>query len=276
MPQFSLAGATILVTGAAGDIGAATAAMFGREGASVVITDRKKDDLDRVAATLSDGGVNVHAIGCDQTDPLAVSAMFAELSERGPLKVAFVNAGYGSYGALIDQEFKIWKKHVDVNLNGSFLIATGAARLMAKSGSGGAIVFNASTAANHVCDLLGAYAASKAGVAMLARSLASELGIYGIRVNTILPGVIETKMTSTLLDDAATRADVLRETPVGRLGKAEDIANLVGYLCSEKAGYISGAEILVDGGQTIHGYPRWFRVDYGETNEWRPQSSVRA
>ena len=276
MPQFSLEGAITLVTGAAGDIGAATAAMFGREGASVVITDRKKDDLDRVAATLSDGGVNVHAICCDQTDPLAVSAMFAELSARGPLKAVFVNAGFGSYGALIEQDFKIWKKHIDVNLNGSFLIATGAARLMAKSGLGGAIVFNASTAANHVCDLLGAYAASKAGVSMLARSLASELGIHNIRVNTILPGVIETRMTSSLLDDPATRADVLRETPVGRLGKAEDIANLVVYLCSEQAGYISGAEILVDGGQTIHGYPRWFRVDYGETNEWRPQASFRA
>ncbi len=275
MPQFGLAGATILVTGAAGDIGAATASMFGREGASVVITDRKADDLDRLATTLRDDGVTVHAIGCDQTDPIAVSAMFAELSERGPLKAAFVNAGYGSYGALIDQNFKVWKKHIDVNLNGSFLMATGAARLMAQSGSGGAIVFNASTAANHVCDLLGAYAASKAGVAMLARSLASELGIHGIRVNTILPGVIETKMTSSLLDDSATRSDVLRETPVGRLGKPEDIANLVVYLCSDQAGYISGAEILVDGGQTIHGYPRWFRVDYGETKEWRPQSAVR-
>ena len=276
MAKLSYERTTVLVTGAAGDIGATTAAMFGREGAHVVITDRKNDDLDRVATTLRDGGIDVVAITCDQTDADAVSGMFATLSELGPLQAVFVNAGYGSYGALIDQDFKAWKKHIDVNLNGSFLIATGAARLMAKSGSGGAIVFNASTAANHVCDLLGAYAASKAGIAMLARSLASELGIHGIRVNTILPGVIETKMTSSLLDDPATRADVLRETPVRRLGKAEDIANLVVYLCSEQAGYISGAEILVDGGQTIHGYPRWFRVDYGETNEWRPQASVRS
>ncbi len=254
-----LSGRTILVTGAAGDIGAAAARHFAAEGARVVVTDRRADELDAVAATIG-GDVLAHA--CDQTDPGAVAALFAEIANWGPLDGAFVNAGFGRYGALVEMDYAQWRRHVDVNLNGGFLIATGAARAMIAGGSSGAIVINASTAANHVCDLLGAYAATKAGLAMLARSLASELGVHRIRVNTVLPGVIETSMTRSLLDDAATRADVLTETPAGRLGAPGDVAALAAFLLSDAAGYITGAEILVDGGQTIHGYPRWFRSDY--------------
>jgi NAD(P)-dependent dehydrogenase (short-subunit alcohol dehydrogenase family) len=250
---------TILVTGAAGDIGAAAARRFAAEGARIVVTDSRADELAAVATTIN-GAVLAHA--CDQSDPDAVAALFAAIRDFGSLDGAFVNAGFGRYGALVEMDFAQWRRHVDVNLNGGFLIATGAARAMIAGGRGGAIVINASTAANHVCDLLGAYAASKAGLAMLSRSLASELGVHRIRVNTVLPGVIETSMTRSLLDDAATRADVLAETPAGRLGAPDDVAALAAFLLSDAAGYITGAEILVDGGQTIHGYPRWFRSDY--------------
>lgn len=264
---------TILVTGAAGDIGAAVAARFVREGARVVVTDRRHDELQIIAEALREAGGQVLAHACDQTDPDAVSALFAAIEAFGPLQAAFINAGYGRYGALIDTPFDQWRRHVDVNLNGGFLMSQGAARLMAATGEGGAIVINTSTAASHVCDLLGAYAASKAGLAMLARSLASELGVHRIRVNAILPGVIETAMTRSLLDEPATRADVLSETPVGRLGRPEDIARLVAFLCGDESGFITGAEVLVDGGQTIHGYPRWFRADYAEPGSaWRPMA----
>lgn len=255
----SLAGRTILVTGAAGDIGAAAARHFAAEGARVAVSDRRGDELAAVAAAIP-GEVLAHP--ADQTDPAAVDALFAAIAGFGRLDGVFVNAGYGRYGALVEMDFAQWRRHIDVNLNGGFLVATGAARAMIAAGGGGAIVMNASTAANHVCDLLGAYAAAKAGVAMLARSLASELGVHRIRVNTVLPGVIETSMTRSLLDDPARRADVLAETPAGRLGVPGDIAALAAFLLSDAAGYITGAEILADGGQTIHGYPRWFRADY--------------
>lgn len=271
-------GATALITGAAGDIGAAAAAAFAREGAKVVITDRRGEALEEVATRLTAGGAEVMAHACDQTDPEAVVALFEAIWARfGRLDAAFLNAGYGRYGALIDLPFDQWRKHVEVNLNGGFLMAQGAARLMRDGGRGGAIVMNASTAATHVCDMLGAYAASKSGVRMLAKSLASELGVFRIRVNLILPGVIETAMTRSLIDDPAVRADALANTPVGRLGQPHDIARMAVFLCGEAAGYVTGAEVLVDGGQTLHGYPRWFSADYAQAGaEWTPHSRKAA
>ncbi len=273
----ALTGRTALITGAAGDIGAAAAAAFARAGAQVVITDRRTDVLETVAAGLRTAGAEVLAYACDQTDPDAVAALFKAVQERfGRLDAAFVNAGYGRYGALIDIPYEQWRRHIDVNLNGGFLMAQGAARLMRDCGEGGAIVMNASTAATDICDMLGAYAASKSGVRMLAKSLASELGVWRIRVNLVLPGVIETAMTKSLIDDPAVRADALRNTPVGRLGKPEDIARMAVFLCSEDAGYVTGAEVLVDGGQTLHGYPRWFSADYATAGaEWTPHSQPK-
>ena len=271
MGEFS--GKTVLVTGAAGDIGAATARAFAQAGANVALTDRRADALDAVASSLGAGAL---AYACDQTDPAAVADLFAAIDARfGRVDAAFINAGYGRYGALIDLPFDQWRKHVEVNLNGGFLMAQGAARAMRAGGRGGAIVMNASTAATHICDLLGAYAASKSGVRMLAKSLASELGVHRIRVNLLLPGVIETAMTRSLIDEAPVRADALANTPVGRLGAPDDIARLVAYLCSDAAGYMTGAEILIDGGQTLHGYPRWFSADYTEPGaDWVPHSAA--
>ena len=235
-------GKTALITGAAGDIGAATAAAFARGGADVVVTDRRADALELVASAVAEAGGQVVAHACDQTDPAAVAALFAAIAARfGRLNAAFINAGYGRYGALIDLPYEQWRKHVDVNLNGGFLMAQGAARLMRDGGRGGAIVMNASTAATNICDLLGAYAASKSGVRMLAKSLASELGVWRIRVNLVLPGVIETAMTQSLIDDPAVRDDTLANTPVGRLGKPEDIARMAAFLCSEDAGYVTAS-----------------------------------
>ncbi len=267
-------GKTALITGAAGDIGAAAAAAFAAAGSAVVITDRRADELAAVAERLTAQGATVLAHPCDQTVPDQVGALFEAITARfGRLDTAFLNAGYGRYGALIDLTFDQWRKHVEVNLNGGFLMAQGAARLMRDGGAGGAIVMNASTAATHVCDLLGAYAASKSGVRMLAKSLASELGVYRIRVNLILPGVIETAMTQSLIEDPAVYADTLANTPVGRLGRPEDIAALAVFLCGDQAGYITGAEILADGGQTLHGYPRWFSTDYRQPGApWIPHS----
>lgn len=264
-----------LITGAAGGLGLAAATAFGKAGARLLVTDRRAAELDETVRQLVAAGFDVAAHPCDQTSSEAVADFFAVAEAVGGLHSAFINAGYGRYGALIDIPADQWRRHIDVNLTGGFMMAQGAARLMRRAGSG-AIVFNASTAANFPCDLLGAYASAKAGIAMLSRSMASEFGTYGIRVNTVLPGVIETSMTKSLLDDPATRADVLSETPVGRLGRPDDIADAVVFLCSDASGYITGSELLIDGGQTIHAYPRWFKSNHpGHSPEWIPQSSHR-
>ncbi|MFN3214830.1 MAG: SDR family NAD(P)-dependent oxidoreductase [Henriciella sp.] len=266
-----------LVTGAAGDIGAETARVLGQNGYRVLLSDRREDALLGVADQLRREDLVVKAVASDQTDPDSVANLFASVETDGGVQAAFVNAGYGQYGALADITLSQWQRHMNINLTGGFLIAQAAAQDMIKRGCGGSIVFNASTAATHVCDLLGAYAVSKAGIAMLARSLSSELGAHNIRVNTVLPGIIETSMTKSLLDDPDTKGTALAETPAGRLGQPRDVAELVAFLCSPKSEYITGAEIRVDGGQTVHGFPRWFSSDYREDEaNWRPHRFAQA
>jgi NAD(P)-dependent dehydrogenase (short-subunit alcohol dehydrogenase family) len=136
---------------------------------------------------------------------------------------------------------------------------------------GGSIIVNCSSGATQYTDLLGAYCCTKAALWMLVRGLASELGGHGIRVNAVLPGVIETGMTSPMLsgpDDH--RSALLRATPAGRLGAPDDIAAAVAYLASNEAGFVTGIAIPVDGGQTLHGQPQWYTTDYreGTTGQW--------
>jgi NAD(P)-dependent dehydrogenase (short-subunit alcohol dehydrogenase family) len=263
-----LAGRTALVSGAAGDIGAATGRRLLAEGADVVLVDRDEQGLAAVVESLSGAGPSVEAVVCDQSDPEAVERLFSGLDR---VDVCFANAGYGRFAAFLDQDLESWRRHLDVNLTGTFLVCQAAARLMVRGGRGGAIVINASTAAVHSTPLFGAYAASKAGVEMLARTMADELGPEGIRVNSVCPGVIETGMTGGLLDqaDGAMRTLVERETPVGRIGRAEDIAAAVAFLAGEDAGYVSGATLLIDGGQTLRGWPRWFHRNPGADPKWR-------
>lgn len=269
-PVQELAGRTFLVSGAAGAMGVATARLLRGAGARLCLTDRHVDPIEALAQELDETGREVIAIACDQAEAEDVDRLSAQLSDRlGALDGAFVNAGIGRYCALLDVAVKDWKQHVDVNLTGSFLVAQAAARLMIGTGRGGALVFNASTAAAHAAELFGAYGASKAGLRMLSRTLAGELGAHGIRANLIMPGVIETRMTSGLLADPEINADIVSETPVGRLGRPEDIAELALFLLSDRSTFITGAEILIDGGQTLHGYPRWFSRTPGDVNhDW--------
>lgn len=265
-----LGGLTALVTGAAGDIGRATARRLAADGANVVLADRDEPGVEAAASTLGAEGYDVRAAVCDQSDPEAVERLFESIGDR--LDICFANAGYGRFAAVVDQDLASWRRHLDVNLTGTFLVCQAAARLMVAGGRGGSIVVNASTAAVQSTALFGAYAASKAGVEMLARSMADELGADGIRVNSVCPGVIDTGMTGGLLerDGGGVRRRVEAETPVGRVGRPEDVAGAVAFLAGADAGFVTGVRILVDGGQTLRGWPRWFardRVD--DPSGWR-------
>lgn len=267
----SFAGETVLVTGAAGDIGQMTAVLFAKAGARVALFDRKAELLDQTMELCRARGAEVIALGVDQTDRAAVDDGIAKVaSDLGPLKRLFANAGYGKFATFLEQQSMEWQRHVDVNLTGTFNICQAAAHQMVAAKSGGSIVINTSSGAVQHTDLLSAYCATKAGLLMLAVGMASELGNHRIRVNTVLPGVVETGMTAPMLrgeDGNAHRQSLLADTPVGRLGVPEDIAHAVLYLSSDAAGFVTGASIRIDGGQTIHGHPRWYRTDYRVDHE---------
>jgi NAD(P)-dependent dehydrogenase (short-subunit alcohol dehydrogenase family) len=256
-------GRTALVTGAGGDIGAATALRFAEEGARLVLFDRKAELLDAVVEACRGRGADVDARAVDQTSREVVEAAVAGAwSAAGRIDVLFANAGYGKFSTFLETPLREWNRHVDVNLTGTFHVCQAVARLMAGDAGGGAIVVNASSGAQVHADQLSAYCATKAALRMLAVGMASELGVHRIRVNAVMPGVIETGMTRPMLENGGHRDVLLAETPVGRLGRAEDVANLVCFLCSDEAAFVTGSSVMVDGGQTIHGHPRWFRTDY--------------
>ncbi|MFF5986538.1 SDR family NAD(P)-dependent oxidoreductase [Prauserella flavalba] len=252
-----------LVTGAAGDIGAAISVRLARDGVRVVAADRDGEGAEKTAAVVRAAGGDAVAAEYDQTARPSVERLFAGL---GRLDICVANAGYGRFGSVLEQDFEVWRRHVEVNLNGTFLVCQSAARKMVEGGAGGALVINASTAALRSCTLFSGYAASKAGAEMLARCLADELGPYGIRVNTVCPGVIETSMTDGLLGADGMRELVSAETPLARTGRPEEIANVVAFLAGDEAAYVTGAALLADGGQTLRGFPRWF---VNEGAEWR-------
>lgn len=261
-----------LVTGAAGDIGQATAVGFARRGYDVAVFDRKEDLLKETKARCEAEGAIVHAAGVDQTDHDAVRAGVSEMvAALGPITALFANAGYGKFAALVEQPLKEWHRHVDVNLTGTYYVTREVANAMISAGRGGSIVINASSGAAQYSDLLGAYCVTKAALRMLAIGLASELGNHRIRVNAVQPGVIETGMTGPMLggeNGQAHRDILISDTPAGRLGAPEDVAELVLFLSAEKtAGYITGVGVPIDGGQVIHGHPRWYRTDYRDEHK---------
>lgn len=262
-----------VITGAAGGMGAAAVRLFAERGARVVALDRRLEDLEALAVGWRTEGFDVLAAGYDQGDPDSIAAVFEQVDAftGGPLDFCFANAGYGRYRPALEIEVKEWRRHTDINLTGTFLVVQAAAKRMIAAGQGGAIVMNASSGAVFPTDLLSAYCASKAGLVMLAKILASELGAHGIRVNAVLPGVIETPMTESLLAEPGVPETLAKATPLGRAGRPEEVAQAAAFLCSPASGYVTGTSLLVDGGQTLHGFPRWFSTDHRDPGApWTP------
>lgn len=261
------AGRVMVVTGAAGGIGAAAAQRLADRGAALVLLDRSADLLESVENSCREAGSDVLSLGVNQANGALVEEGIAHAVDRfGRIDGLFANAGYGQFAPFLDTTAKNWQRHVDVNLHGTFHVCQAVARQIAAQKSGGAIVLNASSGAQTYADQLFAYCATKAAIQMMGVGMASELGVHRIRVNTILPGVIETPMTSSMLEDPRHKDVMLAETPVGRLGDPQDVAVLVAFLLSDDAGFITGASVPIDGGQTIHAFPRWFRLDYRDAH----------
>lgn len=252
-----------LVTGAAGALGGWIVQSLLEDGFHVVGLDRDEKSLDRVHAMWRETGQrNVSTKVVDQTDRSAVERVIAEIDdERGRIDGLVANAGYAKFGSVLDMSAATWQRHVDVNLNGTFHMLQVAAQAMARARRGGWITLISSSLATNHSDQVSAYCVTKAALNHLAQSAAAELGVHRIRVNAVMPGVIETAMTSGMLAQPGVRNGLLLQTPMGRLGRPDDIADAVAFLASPKASWITGAQLLVDGGQSIYGQPSWLRQD---------------
>lgn len=248
---FSMDGKVALVSGASSGIGLHLAQVLARAGARVALAARRKDRLEAAVTDLNDRGFEAIAIQMDVTEKGAITQAFdiAEQAFNKPVNALLNNAGIIYIKKFVDQEPNEVDRVFDTNLKGAFLVAQEAARRMATSG-GGVIVNIASTAGLRAAGLLASYSASKAALIRLTEVMALELSSRGIRVNALCPGNIETNMHHSF---AATglEADILRRIPQRRFGKPEDLDGAILLLASDAGRYMTGAVVIVDGGQTL-------------------------
>jgi len=234
----SLEGRTALVTGASRGIGKAIALELGRAGASVVLGYRSgREEAEAAAAAI--GG---RAVQADVADPGSARAL---VEEAGELDILVNNAGITRDGLLARMPDEDWRDVVETNLSAVFYTCRAAARPMMKRRRG-AIVNVSSIVGVHGNPGQTNYAAAKAGIIGFTKSLARELGSRGVRANVVAPGYVTTQLTDVLPEEA--KSAMLAATPLGRLGDPADVAGAVRFLCSDAAGFITGAVLLVDGG----------------------------
>lgn len=247
-PRFD--GRVAIVTGGASGIGLATTRRLVSEGGRVVVGDIAEAALDDVAGEL---GAAVRTIRCDVASEADVERLAqTAVDEFGRLDIAFANAGIGSFGNVTDMDADEWARVLGINLTGPMLTIKHAARRMER---GGSIVVTASLNAVQAGPGMGAYCTSKAGVTMLVQVAAMELGPAGIRVNAVGPGLVRTGLTDGMFSLPAIVDEYEENTPLGRHANPEEIANLVAFLVSDEAAYISGSLYLVDGGAHTMRYP---------------------
>lgn len=246
---FDLTGKVALVTGSTMGIGEGTARVLARAGAHVVVSSRKQPDCDRVAAELRQQGLSAEGRACHIGRMEDIRAMATHLRDRhGGLDVLVNNAVLSPLRSIDDTDVDLFTKTVEVNLRGYWYMAREAATLM-KARGGGSIVNIASINALHPYRMLGLYSTLKTGIVGMSRSFALEYGEFGIRVNTVLPGYIRTRLAQAFDDE--TKARVIAKSPVRRLGEPEDIGHAVLYLSAPSGSFVTGASLVVDGGFTI-------------------------
>jgi NAD(P)-dependent dehydrogenase (short-subunit alcohol dehydrogenase family) len=250
-----LEGKSALVTGGASGIGRATALAFAREGAWVAVADLTLEGAQRTVAAIEAQGGQAVAVVCDVTDDAAVEAMVAAaVNAFGGLDCAFNNAGIAPFQVnaggqkIADVAPEAWQRILDVNLTGVWRCLRHEVAQMRRQGTGGAIVNTASVGGLVGLRTSSAYATAKHGVVGLTRVAAVDHAEENIRVNAVCPGYIETPMTE---DTMRRRGEsIMARVPMARMGRPEEIAEAVVWMCSERAGFVTGVAWAVDGGYT--------------------------
>lgn len=237
----------VLVTGGGSGIGAAACRRFAGDGAAVAVLDRKEASARVVAEEI--GGV---AVVADVADPGAVTVAVDEAADAlGGLTVVVSNAGVGNWKPLHTYTDDEWRMLVDVNLSGAFYVLRAAVPHLQAAG-GGSIVHVGSLNAHRAVPNEGPYSAAKAGVSNLTKTAAMELA-PSIRVNCVSPGVVDTPLTTALTGSPALMGALLGAIPAGRVARAEEVADVIAFLASDAAGFITGQDVVVDGGAGLLG-----------------------
>ena len=248
---FDLSGRTAFVTGASRGLGLAMAKALAAAGANVALAARDRAALEAAAAGIVAAGGRALAVPCDATSrDQVVAALAATAGHFGRLDIAVVNHGIGPAKPLMEIDDKDLAEMVRVNVKSAFVVAQEAGRRMIGQGGGGAVVLVSSSASRYACPGYGHYGAAKGGIDQMARELAADWAKHGIRVNAVNPGYTDNEMAGTaeVHDTPEVAAFIDRVVPMGRRGRAAEIAAPVVFLCSDAASYVTGQCLFIDGG----------------------------
>jgi len=255
MINFDFKGKTVIVTGGSRGIGAAISFLFASSGANVMIdylpVEKDTEGLKQVMQKIKAIGGVVDSFSANVASPLEMNDLVAKTLERfGGLDILVNSAGFTVPASVKDLTPDSWKEGIEINLSGAFYVSQAASRHMITQ-SAGRIIFIGSAGSITGGGGSAAYSAAKAGINGLVRALSKELSPNGITVNAVLPALIETDLLITREPDVEKRKRYLQRIPVGRFGTPEDVAYMVLFLASEHAGFITGQNIIVDGGSTF-------------------------
>jgi NAD(P)-dependent dehydrogenase (short-subunit alcohol dehydrogenase family) len=245
-PMFDLTGKAALVTGASGGLGLHFAMVLARQGATVTLAARRIEAVEAGRDAIRAAGGVADARRLDVTDESSIAVLFAERA----FDIVVNNAGISQPRRALESDAAHWDSVLDVNLRGTFLVARAAAAAMIRSAKDGSIVNVGSILGLRVAGEVSAYAASKAGLVQLTGALALEWARYGIRVNALCPGYVETDINRDFFETPAGEA-MIRRIPQRRLGKAEDLDGALLLLASDAGRYMTGSSIVVDGGHLV-------------------------
>ena len=246
---FDLGGRIALVTGGSRGIGRAIALLLARHGATVVVSSRRIEGCESVAGEIRAAGGSAEALACHIGDVGQIAAAFRQLDARhGRIDILVNNAATNPYfGPAVAMDLGAFQKTVDVNIRGYFCASVEAGRRMIAQGRG-SIVNIASVNAFRPMEGQAVYSMTKAAIVNMTLALAKEWGRHGVRVNALVPGLVETKFAAALHADPERRAIAERRTPLGRIAQPEEIAGAALYLASDAATFTTGSCVTVDGG----------------------------
>jgi NAD(P)-dependent dehydrogenase (short-subunit alcohol dehydrogenase family) len=253
MEMFALSGKKAFVTGGSVGIGKACATALAMAGADVAIVDIDAATGEKTAQEIRDLGVDSICVECDVTSREQVQAMVATVVEKfGCLDIAVNNAGIAILGGDEDLEQAAWDKVIAVNLTGAWLCAQAAAQQMIKQGADGGKIINTASMSARIANCNASYDASKAGIVHMTRTLAAEWGRFNINVNCFSPSYLLTPMHASTPVEA--RQCIRRLTPMGYMERPEDLYGTVIFLASDASNYVTGHDLLVDGGHTLNAW----------------------